>query len=440
MDRIEQRILDILDQNAATLINDGQTLYRTAELGFAEFQTARVTAEKLRGMGLAVREGLAVTGVKAMIGKNSGPTVAVIGELDGIMCPEHPCAVPGTGMSHACGHNAQMTAMLGAALALSDPEVAASLGGRVAIFAVPAEEYLAENIRTPLKNEGKIRYFSGKSELVRLGEFDDIDLCLTTHAHMVGNADSDILLGSNSVSGFIGKTVTFKGKAAHAAAAPHEGINALNAAALSLSAIGMLRETFQEKDYIRIHPVVRGDGGAVNVVPQEAVLDMMVRAKTMAAIAGASSKADSAFRGAALALGAEVTIRDAQGYMPVIEREGDKVLFDAAAVLGNAVSVKGITPGVQNAASTDVGDLTHLMPVLNFTFGGCKGALHSRDFAVTDEELFYVIPAKLLALATYRLLRDGAAEAGEILNGFTPTLSREEYLRQMEALHTQESR
>ena len=435
MDRIERKIVEIIDANAANLIKDGRELFASAERGFAEYDTARKTAEKLRAMGIEVRENLAVTGVKGMIGKGDGPTVSVIGELDGIMCAEHPQAVAGTGMSHSCGHNAQMTGMLGAALALSDPEVAASLDGRVAIFAVPAEEYLPADVREGLKNQGAIRYYSGKSELVRLGEFDDIDLCLTTHAHMVPDAQCDLLLGNNSVSGFIGKTAVFKGKAAHAAAAPHAGVNALNAASLGLAALGMIRETFREKDYIRVHPVMRSGGGAVNVVPQEAVLDMMVRAKTLDAITEASAKTDRAFRGAAAAIGAEVAIRDAQGYMPVIEREGDQVLFDAAALLGSSLSVKGITPGIQNAASTDAGDLTHLMPVLNFTFGGSVGALHSRDFTVTDEELFYVTPAKLLALTTYRLLRGGAREAGAILDGFTPVFTKEAYLRQIESLH-----
>lgn len=435
MDRIEQKILQIIDQNAGRLIADGRALFCAAERGFAEHETAKMTAQKLRAMGLDAREGLAVTGVKAMIGKQDGPTVAVIGELDGIMCSEHPEAVAGTGMSHACGHNAQMMGMFGAALALSDPEVAASLDGRVAIFAVPAEEYLPGDIRESLRKAGKIRYYSGKSELIRLGEFDDVDISLTTHAHMVPNADCDLLLGNNSVSGFIGKTAVFKGKAAHAAAAPHEGINALNAAALGLAALGMVRETFQEKDYVRVHPVMRAGSGAVNVVPQEAVLDMMVRARTMAGIAEASGKTDRAFRGAAAALGAEVAIKDAQGYMPVIERPADPVLFAAAAALGGGLSVKGITPGLQNAASTDAGDLTHIMPVLNFTFGGSKGALHSRDFTVTDEELFYVTPAKLLALTAYRLLRGGAGEAGSIMEAFTPAFSRKGYLDHIEAMH-----
>lgn len=436
MDIIERKIVAIIDANASTLIEDGRALFASAERGFAEFGTARMTADKLRAMGLVVREELAVTGVKAVFGKGEGPTVAVIGELDGIMCAEHPNAVAVTGMSHACGHNAQMMGLFGAALALCDPEVAESLDGNVAIFAVPGEEYLPADVREGLKEQGKIRYYSGKSELIRLGEFDDIDISLTTHAHMVPDAGCDLLLGNNSVSGFIGKTAVFKGKAAHAAAAPHEGINALNAAALGLSALGMIRETFREKDYIRVHPVMRSDGGAVNVVPQEAVLDMMVRAKTMDAIRDASAKTDRAFRGAAAAVGAEVSIRDAQGYMPVIEREADQVLFDAAAALGGSVTVRGITTGFQNAASTDAGDLTHLMPVLNFTFGGSAGALHSRDFAVSDEELFYVTPAKLLALTVYRLLRGGAREAKAILKGFSAPLSREEYMRQIEELHS----
>ncbi len=137
MDRIERKILDILDANAENFIRDGEALFGGAERGFAEFETARMTAAKLRERGLAVRENLAVTGVKAVIGKGEGPTVAVIGELNGIMCAEHPLAVADTGMSHACGHNAQMIGIFGAALALSDPEVAASLDGKVAFSPCP---------------------------------------------------------------------------------------------------------------------------------------------------------------------------------------------------------------------------------------------------------------------------------------------------------------
>lgn len=435
MDHIERKIVGIIDSHAAELIGSGNRLFTSAERGFAEFATAAYTADALRSMGLAPRENLAVTGVKAVTGNGNGPTVAVVGELDGIMCPEHPGAVAGTGMSHACGHHGQLIAMLGAAYALSDPEVSAALDGNAAIFAVPAEEYLAADIREALQKNGDIRFICGKSELIRLGEFNDIDIALTTHAHMMDGAACDLLLGNNAASGFIGKTATFIGKAAHAAMCPHEGVNALNAAALGLAALGMARETFQEKDYIRVHPVMRGVGGAVNVVPQEAVFDMMVRAKTLAAIKDASFKTDRAFLGAAQAIGAEVVIKNAQGYMPVIERDADTAMLEAAALLGQSVSVKTITRGLQNAASTDMGDLTHIMPVLNLTFGGSKGALHSRDFVVTDENTFFILPAKLLALTTYRLLRDGAREARAVQAGFMPVYTKQQYIDHIEAMY-----
>lgn len=439
MDRIEQRILEIVDRHAGELVGAGNELFCRAERGYAEWDTAALTAEALRNMGLKPREGLAVTGVKAMVGDKPGPVVAVIGELDGILCPEHPHAASGTGMSHACGHNAQLMAMLGAAWALSDPEVAASLDGRAAIFAVPAEEYLNADIRESLEKEHDVRFSGGKSELIRRGEFDDVDIALTTHVHMAPGKTCDLLLGNNAASGFIGKTVTIRGKAAHAAMAPHEGVNALNAAALGLSALGMVRETFQEKDYVRVHPIMKRGGDAVNVVPQEALLDMMVRAKTIEAIDSASRKVDRAFEGAAHALGATAVVKNAQGYMPVIERPADRVLLDAAEILRQAdggVTVETIEEGYQNAASTDAGDLTHIMPVLNFTFGGAKGALHSRDFVITDENAFYILPAKLLALTTYRLLRDGAKEAKAIRESFKPVFTKQAYIDYIETMHS----
>ena len=236
------------------------------------------------------------------------------------------------------------------------------------------------------------------------------------------------MLGNSACTGFIGKTAVFHGKAAHAAGAPHEGVNAMNAAALALSALGMIRETFQEKDYIRVHPIMKEAGSAVNVVPDKAVLDMMVRAGNLKAVAEVSEKTDRAFRGAAYAIGAEVEITDVPGYLPVIERLPDKVMTEAAGLLGDSVKWTSITPGLENMTSTDVGDLTHLMPVLNFTFGGFEGALHSKDFRLTDAEKAFVLPAKLMALIAYRLLTNQAEEAREILENFTPALTLEKYL------------
>jgi len=146
--------------------------------------------------------------------------VALIGELDALACPTHPSATA-DGFAHACGHYAQLVCMLGAALALSDPEVSASLDGTATIFAVPAEEYLDASVREEVKKSHGVLCSGGKCELIRRGEFDPIDLAITTHSLMVGrDTDADLMLGNSACTGFIGKTVYMHGRAAHAAAAP----------------------------------------------------------------------------------------------------------------------------------------------------------------------------------------------------------------------------
>ena len=111
MDRLEQKILNMIDEHAEELETLASKVYHNAERGFAEYETAKAAAEFLRKYGMDPREGLALTGVKADINESDGPTVALIGELDGIGCPAHPDAAP-TGISHACGHEAQLVAIL----------------------------------------------------------------------------------------------------------------------------------------------------------------------------------------------------------------------------------------------------------------------------------------------------------------------------------------
>lgn len=437
MDRLEQKILTIIDEHAEELKEIASKIYYNAERGFAEHETAKAAAEFLRKYGMEPREGLALTGVKANINESEGPSVALIGELDGIGCPAHPDAVKATGISHACGHEAQLIAIMGAALALHDPEVQEALGGKAVFFAVPAEENLSADIKEELAKEGII-FNGGKSELIRRGEFDDIDISITSHVHMVGGTHSDLLLGNVASTGFVSKSVHMKGKAAHAAAAPHDGVNALNAATLGFSAMAMIRETFQEKDAIRVHGQIRDDGFPCQTIPDHVHVDLMVRAKTLDAINKTSAKVDHAYEGAAHAIGADCEIITSQGYLPVIQRKADPALIDAANVLKEQVpgmTVETITDEMINFASTDAGDLTHLMPVLNFTFGGAEGALHSKDYRITDEDKLHIMPAKMMAITAYRLLKDGAAEAKKTMDEFEPVMTKDEYIAYAEALH-----
>ncbi len=427
MDAVEQKIIAAIDARRDILLAFARDVGAHAEPGFFETRTAGLVADALRALGLAPETGLVRTGVRAALpGGGDGPCAAVIGELDGILCPSHPAANPENGVAHACGHNAQLTALLGAAAALCQPEVRATLAGSVQFLAVPAEEYVPIATRRALRAQG-VEFCCGKSELLRLGAFDGVGLAVTTHVHMIP-CGSDLLLGNVACTGFVSKTVAFRGRAAHAAAAPHAGVNALNAAALALSAIGLLRETFRECDTVRIHANIREGGTALNVVPDTVVLEAMVRAATLDALDDAAEKFDRACTHAAAALGARAEIATEQGYMPIRYTPACAALRQAAAALPG-VTAACASPELRNMASTDVGDLSQVLPVVNFTHGGVSGALHGADFVVTDEEKAYLVPAKMMALTVYHLLRDGAAGARAVMEEFTPVFTRESYIQ-----------
>ena len=426
MEQTEQRICDTIDAHAVELIAFAEDIYTHAETGYAEHRTAQCVADWLtQRCGLPVETGLAHTGVRAQLG-TARPAVCLIGELDGIRSPAHPFAVPETGMSHACGHHMQLAALAGAALALCVPEVAAQLGGSAVFFAVPCEEHVPMNRLTQLRAQGIASRCGGKPELLLTGGFDGIDAAVTTHAHMV-SCSSDFLLGSNSTSGFLSKLIHIKGRASHTAISPEKGVNALDVVTLARSAIGMLRSTLRDQDHVRIGEVVQMGSSAVNVVPHDVTVDLQVRAKTWDALLDADKKIDRAYRAAAYAFGAEIEITDDMGYLPVIPEPPCPALVQAAQALADRASYEPVDLTVHNAASTDVGDLSHRMPVVNFTFSGFSGALHGADFRITDREKAYILPAKLAALTVYHLLKDDAAQARALIRQYQPRMTAAEY-------------
>ena len=140
LNEVKDRVCGRIDDARARIIELGETILRHPELGFCEFKTAALAAAVFKSLQLPVREGLAVTGVRAELDTGRpGPTVALLGELDALLAPTHMHADPATGAAHDCGHHAQIAALLGAALGLTDPEVVGSLSGRIVFMAVPAE-------------------------------------------------------------------------------------------------------------------------------------------------------------------------------------------------------------------------------------------------------------------------------------------------------------
>ena len=163
MNYIEEKIIQTIDEHRDEIIAFAKDIQSHPEPGFYEERTAAHVAAFLRGLGLRVHGGLARTGVRAEWMEQDGPNVTIIGELDAIGCKSHPMADPVNGTAHACGHHAQIAAMIGAALALTNEEVQASLSGSVSFFAVPAEEYIDADKRARLRKEGIGFPASGKA-------------------------------------------------------------------------------------------------------------------------------------------------------------------------------------------------------------------------------------------------------------------------------------
>jgi amidohydrolase len=422
---LKQRVWEAIEGRQAEIIGLGEQIRRHPELGFKEFKTARLVEETFSRLGLKPRTGLAITGVRADLGGQAGPgpTFALLGELDALVVAGHPEADPETGAAHACGHNAQVAGLLGCAMGLVDSGLVAELAGRVAFFAVPAEEYGDVEWRVSQARQGRLEFLGGKPELLRLGHFDDVDLAMMIHATSRPEDGKAGVPASNN--GCIVKTVRYLGRAAHAGGAPHLGVNALYAAQIGLMAINAIRETFRDEDTIRVHPIITHGGSQVNVIPGEVRLETYVRGRTMEAILEANRKVDRALKAGALALGANVEIETLPGYMPMT---CDATM--AAAFKANAVQLVGeehYRPIGHRTGSTDMGDLSQVMPVLHPYVGGARGTGHGADYEIVDKPLAYVTPAKALAAMVVDMLAEGAAGAREVLQQAKPALTREQY-------------
>lgn len=425
IDETGQRILRLIDVHKDQIIAFAEDIAAHPEPGYEEFCTAGKTAEVLKNLGYKVTEHLARTGVKGTKSIKEGPSLTVIGELDAIGCHSHPNANPVTGVAHACGHHAQMAAMIGCAIAMADPDVQKCLAGTVNFLAVPAEEYIDADKRARLKKEG-IEFCCGKSEMIRTGVFDDTDIALTTHVHMVP-VEEDFYLGNPACNGYSAERVTVRGKAAHGAIDPWNGVNALSITTSAIQMMGLMRETFREEDHVRLHNVIRKAGDVINSVPDEAIVETKVRAASLDKICEITDMVNRAYAGSAYAFGGKIEMEKLQGYMPIIPRAADNALIEAADDLG--LNYRTVQKGDFNNACTDVGDLSHLVPVVNFTFKGFEGKLHGADFKITDPEKAYILPAKLLALTVYKLLKNGRQEAKKITKSYTPVFNKESYIQ-----------
>lgn len=431
MDSIEKKIIQSIEEHREEIIAIGRDIFEHAELGYKEFCTSEIFCKYMEKFGIETEKNLAITGAKGYLGgkDKDGITVALIGELDALPIKDSPYTNPETGAAHCCGHNAQMAAMMGALYGLCGREVQDAMDGRLVFFAVPAEEFVEVEFKNELMNQGKIRYGGGKSELIRLGAFDDIDIAVGHHV----TSDADIKVMNNASTGFVNKMVRFKGKASHAADAPFLGVDALNAATLAMQAVNMQQESYRDQDTVRVHGFISHGGDAMNVIADNITMEYSVRANNLPAIENANEKFDRSMRAGAVATGCGVEIITMPGYLPTVPVEDNRAVVEAVAEVGDGYQVLPCDPTLIQGGSTDFGDVSEIMPLLQFNTGGYEGALHDKGLHPVDEELAYVVPAKIFALTAYKLLRNNGEYAKAVLESFHPTLTKEQYIAYMES-------
>lgn len=425
---LKQLAYDTIDSYAGEIEEFVRDIGAHAELGFFETRTAAKTAEFMRRLGLAVEEGIALTGVEGLFDLGgSGPKLAVMGELDSVVCFDSENADKMTGAAHQCGHHVQLGFLLATAVGLVKSGIAPELVGKIVFMAVPAEEYIQIERRLKLKDERKIHFLGGKSEMIRLGRFDDVDMSMMIHSS--SNRPGPFVDMAQSSNGFVGLTIRYIGKQAHAAASPESGINALNAAVLGISGVNALRETFRDEDHVRVHFIITKGGDLVNCVPDDVRLEAYVRASTVPAIEQTLDKVLRAFRAGGDAVGAKTEIKVLPGMFPLSgNRDMYELFYENSREF---VAPENFADCGHMAGSTDMGDITQIMPGIQPFTGGMNGVLHSVEACVEDYSAACIIPAKAMAATIIDLLANDAARAKEVMVNFKPNLTKDEYLKKL---------
>ena len=431
-EEVKQRVCDAIVAGQGRLRTLASAIMDVPELGYQEHKTSQKVQDMFTELGIPFTTGHAITGVKGRLhGGKSKKTVAMIGELDAIVCHRHPKADPMTGAAHCCGHNVQIANLFAVAMGLQAEGVMEALGGDVVLFAVPAEEMIEVDYRNTLREKGTIKYLGGKQQLIYEGAFDDIHMAMQMHVETADTPTGEMNLGSTS-NGFVAKLIEYHGKIAHAAASPHEGINALNAALMGVMGVHAIRETFKESDYFRFHPIINQGGTLVNCVPDYVQVESYVRASNVQAIVDGNQRVNRALKAGGDAVGATCVIHDLPGYLPMRDNpDMNSLLRSNSEPLFGTDNVR---QRVHMTASTDMGDVSHLMPVIHPWVGCIEGVLHSAEYNITVPDVAYIKTAQALAMTIVDLLYDEAQVAEEILENFEAPLTKETYIELLDSI------
>ena len=424
-----ERLYQAVEKHKDMILEAERQIWKNPEPGYREWKTHAYLKEKYEALGYKLVEAGNIPGFYTDVDTGRpGPFVAVFGEMDSLIIPSHPESDPETGAVHACGHNCQSAALLGLAAGLKEPGALDGLCGKIRLIAVPAEEGIEIEFRLGLKKDGIIKYMCGKPEFLHRGYLDGVDMAMMVHTTMNG------LICPKGSNGALIKYATFTGKSAHAGGSPHKGINALYAATTALSAGNALRETFQEKDTVRNHPIMTKGGNVVNAIPDEVRIESYLRAATVEAMYSEGKKINRAYAGCAAAMGCGVNFTDVHGFAP---RYNDQTMKEIFYKIGQNFFAEEDLKFTDKwgTASSDMGDISCVMPAVHPSIGGAQGTAHGMDYTIADPYTACVVSAKVQIGVLAHLLENDGAEAKNVLaNKQVPYASKEEYFAAVDAL------
>lgn len=371
---VHEEIRGAIDHFRDRAIDLGRQIHAHPELKFRERFAADQLCAALGALGVEVERGVGglETAFRAAIGK-SGPAVAILAEYD---------ALPN---GHSCGHNLICTAALSAFAGLA--AMRERLPGRVVIIGTPAEEG-----------------GGGKIILLEKGAFAGVDAAMMAHA-MDGEYATFPALATRHLR------ITFKGRAAHAAAAPWAGASALAAVIQTFQSVDAARLHF--RDGSRVHGIITDGGQAVNIVPERTQCEFLCRAYTTSYAHEIADRVVRCAGAAAMAAGTEMTHEVIGGYRNLVNN------FAMAHRYARHSEALGVdtpdAPPDLPTGSTDMGDVSHAMPAIHPVFRiadpGAGNCHEDRFEKHTDSPRAYeamIRVAKALALTAYDLLAEPA--------------------------------
>jgi len=371
---VKQAAVAAVDNHRDELIALSNQIWAYAETALQEKRSSRALADYATAQGFVVQSGVADLPTAFVASYGTGhPIIGILGEYDalpGISQKAQPVQEPlvAGGAGHGCGHNLFGAGSIGAAVAIKELIASGRLRGTIRFYGTPAEEAVG-----------------GKIYMARAGLFSDLDAMLAWHPSDKPQAD---VTGSQALVDFI---VEFKGRAAHAAADPWNGRSAVDGLELFTHGLNMLRE--HVKPTVRMHYVIQEAGIVPNVVPDRAKLWCWVRDKDRPGVEAVLQRLRDIAAGSALMAGveAQVTIQGGDWEL-LVNRPGARLLQDNMALLGElpftpeeqefakaiqkatgvaevglVTRLRPIEEQVFEGGSTDVGDISWLVPTLHLS-------------------------------------------------------------------------